>query len=524
MSEVTAKRRRSGGRQGRRAVRAAPPAASDRAVVPGLLGGDYRPLREAEIQRIHRAALDTLEKIGMAGAIPSCVALVEAVGGHTTDQGRLCLPSGLVEGVLAKAAKSFLLPAFDPAFDLEISGTRVHLGTGGAAVNMLDSHSGRYRDSSLVDLYDLGRLIDTLDNIHWYFRPVVARDLVDPRELDLNTAYACMMATRKPIGCSFFVPEAVTEAIAMFDLALGGEGAYAKRPFCHASNAFVVPPLRFAVESCLCLEAQVRAGMPVLLISAGQAGATSPAALAGSLVQGLAECLAGLVFVNLLRPGHPAIVGLWPFVSDLRTGAMSGGGGEGALLNGAAAQILNWYGLPSGVPAGMADSKLPDNQAGYEKGTTVALAAAAGANMVYESAGMLGSILGASLEALVIDNDMLGAILRTVRGVEVSEETLSLDVIAEVVAGDGHYLGHEQTLARMERDYVYPTVGDRLSPKDWTEQGETEIRERAHRIVRQTLTSHHPDHVERAADLKIRERLPIRLPREEIDGTSGRWT
>ena len=523
MSERKQKRRRGGGRDARRLVRTAPSPASERAVGPGLAGGSYRPLGEAEIQRIHRAALQTLETIGMAGAIPSCVAAVEAAGGHLTEAGRLRFPAALVEDTLAKAARAFLLPGFDPAFDLEVSGTRVHLGTGGAAVHMLDSRSGRYRDSRLTDLYDLGRLIDTLDHIHWYFRPVVARDLADPRELDLNTAYACMMATRKPIGCSFFLPESVGEAIAMFDLALGSEGAFARQPFCHASNTFVVPPLRFAEESCHCLEAQVRAGMPVLLISAGQAGATSPAALAGSLVQGLAECLAGLVFVNLLRPGHPAIVGLWPFVSDLRTGAMSGGGGEEALLNAAAAQLVNWYGLPSGVPAGMADAKLPDNQAGYEKGISVAFAAAAGANLVYESAGMLGSILGASLESLVIDNDMLGAVLRTVRGVEVSEDSLSLGVIAEVVAGEGHYLGHAQTLARMERDYVYPQIGDRLSPKDWIEQGESDIRERAHDVVRRTLASHYPDHVDPAVDREIRARLPIRLPRAEIDGTAGRW-
>ena len=103
----------------------------------------------------------------------------------------------------------------------------------------------------------------------------------------------------------------------------------------------------------------------------------------------VAECLAALTCVNLLSPGHPCVMGLWPFVSDLRTGAMSGGSGEEAILNAAAAQVVNHLGLPSGVAAGMADSKLPDNQAGHEKGNAIALAANAGANIVYESAGML---------------------------------------------------------------------------------------------------------------------------------------
>ena len=91
-----------------------------------------------------------------------------------------------------------------------------------------------------------------------------------------------------------------------------------------------------------------------------------------------------------------------------------------AVLSAAAAQVANWMGLPSGVPAGMADSKIPDAQAGHEKGLTVGLAGNAGANLVYESAGMLGSLLICSPEMLVIDNDLLGAANRTVRGIEVT--------------------------------------------------------------------------------------------------------
>ena len=280
---------------------------------------------------------------------------------------------------------------------------------------------------------------------------MVARDREDARELDINTAYAAMAGTTKPIGSSWFEREHVYETVDMFDMALGGPGEFRKRPFVVANNTFVVPPLRFAEESAKCMVAQVETGMPINLLSAGQAGATSPAALAGSLAQALAECLAALTGVNLLRPGHPCVMGMWPFVSDLRTGAMSGGSGEEGILNAAAAQLVNWIGLPSGVAAGMADSKIPDNQAGYEKGINIALAGQAGANLVYESAGMLASILSCSLEALVIDNDMLGSINRTVRGIEVNEETLSTQLIADVIAGPGHFLGSPQTLELMQR-------------------------------------------------------------------------
>jgi trimethylamine--corrinoid protein Co-methyltransferase len=324
------------------------------------------------------------------------------------------------------------------------------------------------------------------------------------------------MGTTKPIGTSFFKKENVYDAVDMFDIALGGEGEFRKRPFACSNTTFVVPPLRYATDAAEGLVAQVETGMPINLLSAGQAGATSPASLAGSLVQALAECLGALTTVNLLSPGHPCVVGMWPFVSDLRTGAMTGGSGEEAVLAAAGAQIVNWLGLPSGIPAGMADSKLPDAQAGHEKGLAIGLAAHAGANLVYESAGMLASLLACSPEMMVIDNDLLGAANRTVRGIEVNEDTLAMEVISEVVSGPGHFLGHEQTLRLMEKDYLYPEVGDRLSPDDWATAGAISAADRAHEYVERTFATHFPDHVSQHADKTIRDLFPIKLPVDEM--------
>ena len=290
-----------------------------------------------------------------------------------------------------------------------------------------------------------------------------------------------------------------------------------------ANATFVVPPLRFAEDTAECMVAQVRTGMPINLLSAGQAGATSPASLSGSLVQALAETLAALTSVNLLKPGHPCIFSMWPFVSDLRTGAMSGGSGEEALLNAASGQLGNWLGLPSGSAAGMADSKLPDGQAGHEKGLTVSLVAQAGTNVIYESAGMLAALLGHSLETMVIDNDLLGAVNRTIRGIEVDEYTLSRSVFDEVVHGEGHFLGHAQTLDMMEKHYVYPMIGDRLSPDDWKDEGATDASDRAHEYVKSTMAEHYPSHVSAEMDAKIRDRFNIIMDPDVVTGADMRW-
>jgi trimethylamine--corrinoid protein Co-methyltransferase len=418
-----------------------------------------------------------------------------------------------VRDAIEAACTEFTLYGFDPTKNVHIGGDRVHFATSGAAVLMLDHETRRYRHSQLSDIYDCARVVDTLDNIHVFIRTVVPRDLVLSRDIDVNTAYAVMVGTSKPVGTSMFHPDHVHEVVAMYDMALGGPGEFRKRPFAIANNTFVVPPLRFAEDSALALAEQARLGFPTTLLSAGQAGATSPAALAGSLAQALAECLAALTCVNLISPGHPCTIGMWPFVSDLRTGAMSGGSGEEAIINACAAQVINALGLPSGVAAGMCDSKLPDNQAGHEKANAITLAANAGSNIVYESAGMLASLLGCSLEALVIDNDMLGAIMRTVRGVEVTPQSLSLDVIRDVVQGPGHFLGHPQTLGLMQSEYTYPLVGDRLSPDNWVDAGAKAVDEVAHEYVARVLAEHHPNHIDPEVDARIRETFDIRLTR-----------
>ena len=505
------RRRRSGGREGRIAEKAAFVPVAERAVRPGFPGGRYQPLTESELQSVYDTALDLLENVGMGSPIPAFVDAVSGAGGWVDDHGRLRYPRNIVERAVETANRRWTWHGFDDDLSIELGGTDVHFGTAGAAVLMYDYDTRDFRESTTRDLYDCARLVDTLEHIHFFVRTVVAREFEDARLVDLNTAYAILAGTTKPVGTSFFQPQHVHECVAMFDMALGGEGEFRKRPFVVANNTFVVPPLRFAEESTECMVAQVEAGMPINLLSAGQAGATSPAALAGSLVQALADCLAALTTVNIMSPGHPCIMGLWPFVSDLRTGSMTGGSGEEGVLNAAAAQVANWLDLPSGVAAGMTDSKIPDNQAGYEKGINITLAAQAGANLIYESAGMLASLLSCSLEALVIDNDMMGAINRTVRGIEVTPETLSRDVIAAAVAGPGHFLGNDQTLSMMNTEYIYPVIGDRQTPADWSEYGAKDSMEMAHDYVVKTLAEHHPAHLDPAIDLAIRSRFDITL-------------
>lgn len=483
--------------------------------IPPFVGGQYRPLAAESAAAIRLAALEILDRVGM-GDVPDWLAdrLIEA-GARRRDDGRVTFSRDLVESAVQRAPGKVAIPGYLESSGITVGGGRVHIGTGGAAVQVLDAATGAYRDSVLRDLYGLMRVLDRCGNIHYGIRPVVARDMSTSRDLDINTAFACLKATGKPIGISFNSADHVGPVVELFDVALGGEDKFRRQPFCMAIIVHAVSPLRFAPEGVDIMRAAIERGMPLQICSAGQAGATSPASLAGALAQGLAETLAGLMAVDALSPGYPCIFAFMPFVSDLRTGAMSGGGGECAVANAAAAQLLLDLGLPSTVSAGMTDSKIADAQAGYEKGYTVALAAQAGADMINLSVGMLGSIMVASPEAMVIDDEMCGAILRSVRGIDASPEMLDIESIERVVTGEGHYLGEVQTLHLMRSEYVYPVIGDRQSVADWTESGGLSIWDRAQARVEEILRTA-PTHLPREAERAIRDRFDIRLGTKEI--------
>ena len=475
-----ARSRRSGGRANRVAVRSAPLAENLRPIRAGMPGGRYKPLTDAGMAKINESALEALEVIGLSQAPPQGVKLLTEAGAVLGDDGRIRFPRALVEDMLAIAARNITLCGRDAKHDLHLTGTNVHFGTAGAAVHIVDPLTNAYRESTAQDLYDAARITHHLDNVHFFQRAMVCRDVIDNYDMDINTLYACLSGTTKHVGTSFSDPAHVAGCFDLLHTVAGGEAAWRARPFVSNSNCFVVPPMKFAEESCITMEACIRAGMPMLLLSAGQAGATAPAPIALAIVQAMAECLAGVVYANAIQPGAPCIFGTWPFVSDLRTGAMSGGSAEQALLTAGCAQMHRFYDLPGGAAAGISDSKLPDMQAGWEQMITNTLAGLSGLNMVYEAVGMHASLLGFCMESLVLGDDILGQVMRTVRGIDVTEDSTSIEAMKEVcLGGPGHYLGSDQTLALMQTEYVYPSVGNRMSPKEWVEAGRPQLLDRA---------------------------------------------
>ena len=498
--------RRPGGRREKHAQRSVAP---NNPSPPGQRGGQYAPLSNPEIAQIYETALRLLAELGI-GEVPNRLARDFLVAGaQQSDTGRIPLPRAFVEDAIASANKTFTLHGRDPDRSIEVGGDRVHFGTGGAAVQTLDIDTGLYRPSTLQDLHNFTRLQDTLENVSWFTRCCIATDIADPFALDMNTVYALIRNTTKPVATAFTLAEHVAPIVEMLDIAAGGDGAFSARPFLKAHISPVISPMRFGEDAVDVTYACIAHNIPVSCITAAQSGATAPATLAGFLAQSLAETLASLAMVHVIRPGHPMVFSNWPLVIDLRTGAFAGGGGEIAVLNAASAQISNWLGLPSGIAASMTDAKAVDAQHGVEKGTTALAAALAGGNLIYESSGMMASLLGASFEAFVLDNEMHAAIYRTLRGIEVSEDTLAFDTICSTVLCEGHFLGAAETYAAMERDYVYPEIANREAPALWAENGAEDAWVRARARARSILANHNPAYLTDDQDNRIRSAFRI---------------
>ena len=511
-------KRKSGGREARIALRNTPLTEEEKPVKPGEIGGRYKPLSDKQVQAIEVNVYRILEEIGFADATPHCIETCVAFGAVMGDDGRLRMPKKVVKKALDLAQNSLTLYGQSPKYDLDLSGSKVHFSTAGAAVMVADPENNEYRESFSQDLYDMARITDKCEHIHMFQRTCVLRDISDPFELDLNSIYCSVMGTQKHIGVSFTESEHVEAGLKMLHTIAGSEDKWRLRPFVSMSNCFVVPPMKFAEESLECLRVGVEGGMPVLLLSAAQAGATAPPLLPGVVSQAWAECLGGLVYVNAIKSGAPAILGTWPFVSDLRTGAMCGGSPEQGLISAACAQMGVHFDLPTGTAAGMTDAKFPDYQAGTERASTHVVTAIAGANIIYESAGMYASLLGTCPESLLLDNDLLGASMRMTKGFsDDSKESLCFEAVKDVCLNNrGHYLGSEQTINVMQSEYIYPELSDRDSPNDWKDKGKPVILDGAIARKKEILATHFPNHISDTKDKELRKKFKIQLSRKAI--------
>lgn len=479
----------------------------------GLSGGLYTPLSPDQVETIHEASLTILESIGLTyeSGLDAILEILEDAGARIDrNQARIIFPRKLVIAQAAKAPEQVILCSRDGENDLDLSRHQVYLGTGGAAIQILDLGSSDVRPSTLNDLYQLGRLVDALDNIHFFLRPCIPTDIPETA-YDVNVFYACLKATAKHVMAGVNDVKGFYNVLDLASMVAGGLEKLKANPFISIITSFAISPLKLCTQSTLIMQECVRNQIPVALSSAPMAGSTSPLTMAGTLAQLHAEQLAGITICQLTNPGAPILYGGIPGMANLRTMGYLGGAVECGMMNAAIHQLAHHIGVPNYNSSGLTDSKIPDAQSGWEKATTTLLAAMAGSNYVHHAAGMLESMLTVAYEQFVIDDEIIGMCCKVLKSIAVDTEHLALEVI-ETVGPGGNFMTADHTMDHLHTEYFRGnSVTDQKDRDNWTEDGSPDARKRAGDIVRKILSGEARSYIDPKVDQAIREKYEILL-------------
>ncbi len=475
----------------------------------GLVGGQYKPLTDEQVKQIHEASLAVLARTGVQVEETEALRLFTEAGANV-EGNRVRLPQSLIEDAVDKAPSRVVLAGRDPDNDLILEDARVYIGTGGAALSVLDMETGKIRKAVLRDVADMARIVDVLDNIHFYLMPVYPTDMTK-ENVDINSYYISLANTTKHVQSGVYTVQGIRDVVEMCERITGGSEPLRERPIVSFITCWMVSPLKFATDVTTLLIETCRQRIPVVLSAAPMAGSTAPVTLAGMLAQLNAEQLAGLALTQLAQPGCPVLIGPIPATADMRSGKYLGGSVELGLTNAAITQLAHFYQVPIYNSAGMTESKIPDIQAGMEKAQSLIQVALAGANFIHHAAGMLENMSTIAYEQFVIDNELLGMAMRAVRGIEVNDDTLALEVIDRVGPG-GHYLMDKHTMRYMRTEHYYPSaIFDRQGREMWEKAGATDAWTRAKEVARRILAEHRPEPLDPATDAWIRERFASSL-------------
>ncbi len=492
----------------------------------------FRVLSDSQIERIYEGALTCLKRTGVNMLNDEARQLLVQAGAQA-DGVRVWIPRQLIEEALEMTPRSFKLwerPAGGPEAmrqrgGLEICAARldvadpdcVHFGPGLTCSYFLDAITGERRRSRRGDPRATALVCDALDNIDY----AMGLGLIDDVDADLAPVYEfaeMIRGTRKPMIPWAYSLENLADIHRIGMAVAGGEEALRERPF-FALFATSQAPLQHTNEDMATVLWAAEHGIPVVYLGGGSAGATGPITGAGTLVVSLASSLSGLTAIQLKKPGAAVCIGGVPSAMDLRTARPSYGGPEMSLYTAAFSEMARYLGLPFMGTAGASESKSMDIQAAIECTLQVLLSGLSSTTLVHD-AGFLDCADIGSLEMLVLTDEIIGMARRVLRGIEVTDETLMLDLIHEVGPG-GHFIATRETADRCREEVWMPRLMDRDPWEAWDASGRLTMLDRVKERVSTILSSHKapslPDGAEEAIETVLQEAASRRCGRRTQD-------
>jgi trimethylamine--corrinoid protein Co-methyltransferase len=454
----------------------------------GLLGGSYKPLSEKSVRMIHETAMRIISEVGFEVHSEAAFDLFEGAGAQVDREKKLVrLQEQKVMELIDSAPSEIILYGQDEKHNIHLGGQRVYAGTGGTALYIYEPESGEKRTATLEDLKRIARLVNGLDNIHLFLLPTYPNDL-EPQIVDINRFFAGLDNTSKHIMGGIYTEDGVKQIIGMAETIAGSAEQLRQRPIISMITC-MISPMKIDKHYGDLLIPIAQKGLPVVCPAEPLCGATSPITLAGNLTIQVVDSLMGVMLTQIVNPGTPVIFGSVATNTDLTDLKYLAGSVEMGLINAGGAQMAQFYKLPFYATAGMTDSKILDAQAGYESSITNLLCALAGANFIHDAAGLMEFAMTVCYEKYVIDNEILGMVMRAVEGIKVTEETIAYDLIKEVGPG-GNFVAAKHTRQHMRKEHYQPTMSDRNFRPEWEADGSKNIWRRANAKVDEILRKH----------------------------------
>lgn len=453
-----------------------------------------------QCEEVLLAAQEILERTGVTFHDDDALEIMKKAGCFV-DGNRVRIPSYIVDRALRTVPhRVTLCNSRTGSRDVLLEGNNAYFGTGSDTPYYIDPYTGERKRSSTQSVSWACKTIDALPNLDFVMSLGIVQDvpllISDRHQFEVQ-----VLNTSKPIVTTAHDIYGFADIIEMCEIIAGGEEELRKNPFM-TLYAEPISPLQHAWEAATKLMLAAKKALPVVYTPCVMAGGTVPATMAGVLATGLAESLSGLVLHQNTKEGSPFIMGGVFTIMDMKSTIFSYGSPEFNLLMSALADMAHYLKLPMFGTCGCSDSCIPDEQAGIEAALSIAMTAMSGPNLNHD-VGYVEYGSTASLEYLVICNDIIGMARRVTRGIEVNDETLALDIIDKVGPG-GHFLAEDHTFRHFKKESWFPSIINRQRYEMWEAAGAKTLTQVANEKVKEIIENYEPEPLPKDVQKKIR--------------------
>ncbi len=462
-------------------------------------------LSSKEVERVHEASLEILEKVGILVRNDKARDIYAKHGCKVNSKTLIVkMPRQVVEEFRKAFVSKFTFKGRDPKFDRTIPRDRPVVVTASSAPNIIEPETGEERRANSTDISNIAFMINELSGFDVFSISTLADDAPEG-QLSLSRFYPALKNCLKPVRGNTANMGELLQVLELGSIIAGGEDAYKERPLITHHSCPVISPLTMDVESTAEIFYLIEKGFPVYGSIVPNAGMTAPMTLMGTLALGNAEFLALSILMQMFQPGIPLIYDVLSTVADMRTASYAPGAIETGILQMAHSQMAQFYHVPSGGYIGVTNAHTNDAQSGYETGMNTTAAILAGADML-NMGGLLDSLMDFDYAKAVIDNEIALMLKQINRGLEFSEENLSLGLIAEIGPG-GSYSDLTHTIDHMRTTAILPEVADHEMRNLWEERGRPDTQVRALNKAKKILTQDNPSVFSKEVDDRIHNRF-----------------